>query len=169
MARVEHKMRRGNNLRSSLLTVLEPGFRAWIQSAPARRISVPQVPKRVTLCLATWDSLYPSKFTESPFILRIIKKIPTVFYAHASNYTFVFEKVLGIPKVDPFRFYYEKTNRYIRYKRGKGCIKRRGSVTRPVWSVFGDLSVGLRISDIHTISADKFFSSSSFFFGPKNG
>lgn len=55
-----------------------------------------------------------SQYTESPFILRFIKKMPKIYYAHASNYSLVFESVVGVPRTDIFRYWYEKLNRLIR-------------------------------------------------------
>lgn len=57
--------------------------------------------------------IHGSKFTESPFVLR--EQMPNkVYYAHAPNYTYVFENVVGLPKVNFVKSSYEKVNRILR-------------------------------------------------------
>jgi len=57
--------------------------------------------------------IHGSYLTESPFIL-LFKNNLKIYYAHAPNYTLIFEKVMGIPKKDRIRYVYEITNRHIR-------------------------------------------------------
>lgn len=57
--------------------------------------------------------IHGSSLTESPFLL-LFKSGFKVYYAHAPNYTLVFEKVMGLPKKDRVRYAYELVNRYIR-------------------------------------------------------
>jgi glycosyltransferase involved in cell wall biosynthesis len=57
--------------------------------------------------------IHGSYLTESPFLL-LFKNHFKIYYAHAPNYTRVFEKVLGIPKKDRARYLYEILNRFIR-------------------------------------------------------
>ncbi len=55
-----------------------------------------------------------SRFIEAPFIL-LFKNKNKVLFCHNTNYRFIYEPILGIPKnLDPFRSFYEKTNRFIR-------------------------------------------------------
>lgn len=57
--------------------------------------------------------IHGSFLTESPFLL-LFKNSLKIYYAHAPNYTFVYEKVMGIPKIDRARFAYEYMIRVIR-------------------------------------------------------
>jgi len=57
--------------------------------------------------------IHGSFLTESPFVLQF-SNIFKIYYAHAPNYTLVFEKVMGIPKVDRVRYVYEYLNRLVR-------------------------------------------------------
>ena len=54
-----------------------------------------------------------SYLTESPFLL-LFRNTLKIYYAHAPNYTLMFEKVMGVPKPDTFRYIYELANRAIR-------------------------------------------------------
>ncbi len=55
-----------------------------------------------------------SKYIEAPFIL-LFKNKNKVLFCHNTNYRFIYEPILGIPKnLDLFRTFYEKTNRFIR-------------------------------------------------------
>ncbi|MDO8269803.1 MAG: glycosyltransferase family 4 protein [Candidatus Levybacteria bacterium] len=57
--------------------------------------------------------VHGSFLTESPFIL-LFKNAFKIYYAHAPNYTLIFERVMGIPKGDRVRYIYEHLNRYVR-------------------------------------------------------
>lgn len=57
--------------------------------------------------------IHGSYLTESPFLL-FFSGFFKIYYAHAPNYTLIYEKVMGTPKSDPIRFLYESVNRYIR-------------------------------------------------------
>lgn len=64
-----------------------------------------------------------SQFIESPFILKYLK-IPSFFYCHDPYYRIIYEPELFKPvKVDIFRTYYEKLNRFIRKKMDTFNIK----------------------------------------------
>lgn len=55
-----------------------------------------------------------SRYIEAPFIL-LFKNKNKILYCHNTNYRFIYEPILGIPKnLDPLRTIYEKTNRFIR-------------------------------------------------------
>lgn len=57
--------------------------------------------------------VHGSYLTESPLIL-LFKNTLKMYYAHAPNYTLVFEKVMGMPKPDRIRYVYEIVNRSMR-------------------------------------------------------
>lgn len=57
--------------------------------------------------------IHGSYLTESPFLLLFKNKLK-IYYAHAPNYSLVYEKVMGIPKKDRVRYAYELINRFIR-------------------------------------------------------
>lgn len=65
--------------------------------------------------------IHGSQFTESPFILRFVCGFK-VYYAHASNYSFVYESIIGIPQKDFLRYIYEKLIRCIRKIIDKGNV-----------------------------------------------
>ncbi len=55
-----------------------------------------------------------SKYIEAPFLL-LFKNKNKILYCHNTNYRFIYEPILGIPKnLDPVRKFYEKTNRFVR-------------------------------------------------------
>lgn len=57
--------------------------------------------------------IHGSFLTESPLFL-LFKNKHKVYYAHAPNYSFVFENVVGIPKTNRFKYVYERIIRLIR-------------------------------------------------------
>ena len=57
--------------------------------------------------------VHGSFLTESPFFLLFNNK-NKIYYAHAPNYTFVFEDVVGIPKTNRLKYAYEKIIRFVR-------------------------------------------------------
>ncbi len=57
--------------------------------------------------------IHGSFLTESPFLLLFNNSLK-IYYAHAPNYTFIYEKVMGIPKIDRVRFTYEYIVRIVR-------------------------------------------------------
>lgn len=57
--------------------------------------------------------VHGSFLTESPFLL-LFKNVFKIYYAHAPNYTLIFERVMGIPKGDRVRYIYEHMTRYVR-------------------------------------------------------
>lgn len=57
--------------------------------------------------------VYPSKFTQAPFILRFLK-LKKIYYC-MEPLRLVYDPVINIPRnLDIFRYWYEKLNRYIR-------------------------------------------------------
>ncbi len=67
--------------------------------------------------------IHGSHLTESPFVL-LFGGFFKIYYAHAPNYTLIFEKVMGMPKKDRFRYIYELVNRFTRRMIDRANVRR---------------------------------------------